>query len=111
MAEGEPPYSHIHPFRAMFAIKNKPPQGLTEPQRWSKEFNNFVKRCLTIDPKQRPSTRELLQDDFVKKSRGKAIIIELVSDSMDLIEKYRAEQTNRKKKKDKPQFVEDDGFE
>lgn len=31
MAEGEPPYSHIHPFRAMFAIKNNPPQSLTEP--------------------------------------------------------------------------------
>lgn len=25
LAEGEPPYSHIHPFRAMFAIKKDPP--------------------------------------------------------------------------------------
>jgi serine/threonine kinase 4 len=25
----EPPYSHIHPVRAMFAIKNNPPKGLT----------------------------------------------------------------------------------
>jgi len=25
LAEGEPPYSHIHPVRAMFAIKNNPP--------------------------------------------------------------------------------------
>jgi len=25
LAEGEPPYSHIHPVRAMFAIKNHPP--------------------------------------------------------------------------------------
>ena len=24
LAEGEPPYSNIHPFRAMFAIKKKP---------------------------------------------------------------------------------------
>ena len=31
LAEGEPPYSHIHPVRAMFAIKNNPPRGLTCP--------------------------------------------------------------------------------
>lgn len=31
MAEGEPPYSHIHPFRAMFAIKSNPPKGLSTP--------------------------------------------------------------------------------
>ena len=30
IAEGEPPYSHLHPVRAMFVIKNNPPQGLTE---------------------------------------------------------------------------------
>lgn len=30
MAEGEPPYSHIHPIRAMFAIKNNPPNALSD---------------------------------------------------------------------------------
>jgi len=30
MAEGEPPYSHLHPVRAMFVIKNNPPIGLTD---------------------------------------------------------------------------------
>jgi len=30
MAEGEPPYSHLHPVRAMFVIKNNPPVGLTD---------------------------------------------------------------------------------
>lgn len=31
LAEGEPPYSHIHPFRAMFAIKKTPPSSLSNP--------------------------------------------------------------------------------
>ncbi len=35
IAEGEPPYSHLHPVRAMFAIKNNPPAGLTEESKWS----------------------------------------------------------------------------
>lgn len=25
LAEGEPPYANLHPFRAMYAIKNRPP--------------------------------------------------------------------------------------
>jgi len=31
MAEGEPPFSHMHAYRAMFAIKTNPPKGLTTP--------------------------------------------------------------------------------
>ena len=67
MAEGEPPYSHIHPVRAMFVIKNNPPNQLSEPLKWSREFNNFVKRCLIIDPKDRPSAKDLLNDPFFTK--------------------------------------------
>jgi serine/threonine kinase 4 len=90
MAEGEPPYSHIHPFRAMFLIKEKPPRGLTKPDKWSPEFNNFIQRCLIVDPKKRPTAQELLQDEFIiKKSRGPAILSELVLESMSEIEKYR----------------------
>jgi serine/threonine kinase 4 len=32
LAEGEPPFSHIHPVRAMFVIKKNPPSGLTNPR-------------------------------------------------------------------------------
>lgn len=45
LAEGAPPYSHIHPIRALFVIQNKPPTGLTDPSLWSPEFNDFVKKC------------------------------------------------------------------
>lgn len=65
MAEGEPPYSHIHPFRAMFAIKSNPPKGLSNPAKFSKEFNDFVSKCLTIDPKTRPTSNECLRHPFI----------------------------------------------
>ena len=107
MAEGEPPYSHIHPFRAMFAIKSNPPQGLSDPSIWSPDFNNFVRRCLTYDPKSRPSAKDLLQDPFIRKNRGSAIIAELVADSMDLIERYRTNQDNKQKKKTYPASPDD----
>lgn len=79
IAEGQPPYSHIHPIRAMFAIKNSPPQNLSDPKKWSIEFNNFVRKCLTLDPKKRPNTKELLNEPFIiKKNRGKKIVQELI---------------------------------
>lgn len=90
MAEGDPPYSHIPAIRAMFVIKSNPPKGLTNPDKWSTEFNNFVKRCLTVDPKRRPTAKELLLDPFIAKSKGSALLSELVANSLEAIEKYRS---------------------
>ena len=99
LAEGEPPYSHIHPIRAMFVIKNNPPRGLTQPEKWSPQFNNFVQRCLTINPKERPTARDLLQDEFIVNSKGKAVITELVANSIDAVEDYRIQHAKKMKKK------------
>ena len=89
MAEGDPPYSHIQSMRVMFVIKKSPAQGLTNPDKWSPEFNNFVRRCLTIDSKRRPTAKELLLDPFIAKSKGPALLSELVANSMEAIEKHR----------------------
>jgi serine/threonine kinase 4 len=60
------------------------------PERWSKEFNSFVSRCLTVDPKRRPTAKELLFDPFItKKSKGPALLSELVSRSLEDIEAFR----------------------
>ena len=65
MAEGDPPYSNINYIKAMLLIPIQPPQGLTEPVKWTPLFNNFIKRCLTVDSKQRPTAKELLLDPFI----------------------------------------------
>ncbi|OMJ92079.1 hypothetical protein SteCoe_5286 [Stentor coeruleus] len=103
MAEGEPPYSHIHPVRAMFAIQKSPAQGLTEPHKWSNEFNDFVKKCLTIDPKQRPTAKELLIHSFIRRNRGPSLLSELVANSMESLERYRSMQTHD----DSDEFIDD----
>lgn len=90
MAEGEPPYSHINYVRAMFVIQKKPAQQLTMPEKWSKEFNNFIGRCLTVDPKRRPTAKELLFDPFIlMKNKGPALLSELVTRSLEDIEQFR----------------------
>eukprot|EP00927_Polykrikos_kofoidii_P050280 TRINITY_DN44198_c0_g1_i1.p1 TRINITY_DN44198_c0_g1~~TRINITY_DN44198_c0_g1_i1.p1 ORF type:complete len:449 (-),score=63.48 TRINITY_DN44198_c0_g1_i1:226-1572(-) len=67
VAEGQPPYFHIPPTRAMLVISTKPPKGLmnTEPGAFSKAFGEFVSACLTVNPAQRPSATNLLQQEFV----------------------------------------------
>lgn len=94
MAEGEPPYSNLHPVRAMFVIQKNPAKGLTEPHKWSNEFTDFVKKCLTIDPKQRPTAKELLIHSFIRRARGPSLLSDLVASAMELLERYRSMQTN-----------------
>jgi serine/threonine kinase 4 len=93
MAEGEPPYSHIHPVRAMFVIQKNPARTLTETNKWSNEFNDFVRKCLTIDPKQRPTAKELLIHSFIRRARGPTLLSDLVATSMEQLERYRSMQS------------------
>ena len=48
MANGDPPYINEPQQKVIFNIVKKTPPSINE--RWSKEFSDFVKRCLTKDP-------------------------------------------------------------
>lgn len=61
IAEGKPPLSGIHPMRAIFMIPNKPPPTLSDTEKWSPEFNDFIAQCLIKDSNQRPSAKDLLK--------------------------------------------------
>ena len=90
MAEGEPPFSNIKPMRAMMNIIKNPPKGLSKPEIWSKEFNDFVAKCLTLNPLKRPNSKDLLNHPFIiEKSRGCALISELVANNINEINQYR----------------------
>jgi len=54
LAEYEPPYSKLTPQQVMKKIISTPPKGLTNPSKWSNEFNDFISRCLTLDKNKRP---------------------------------------------------------
>ena len=55
MADGEPPYIHIHPMRAIFLIPQRPPPTVKKPEMWSKTFLDFLSQCLKKDAKERSS--------------------------------------------------------
>jgi serine/threonine kinase 4 len=65
LAEGEPPFSHQHPFRAIYSIQTHPPQSLSKPEEWSRAFNGFVKACLSLDHKARPTALALSHHEFI----------------------------------------------
>ncbi|KZV78487.1 Pkinase-domain-containing protein [Exidia glandulosa HHB12029] len=81
MAKGEPPLSEYHPMRVLFLIPKAKPPVLEGP--FSLAFKEFVSLCLTKDPLQRPSARELLQHRFIKTARKTASLTELIERYQD----------------------------
>ena len=63
IADGEPPYMNEPQARVLLKIVRNDPPPINN--RFSKEFKNFVKICLTKDPAKRPSARELLDHAFM----------------------------------------------
>lgn len=85
LAVGEPPHSNVHPMRAIFMIPTSDPPTLPEPEKWSDEFNDFLKVCLVKNPTARPSAEELLRTHpFITKTKGKATIAALVEECMQV---------------------------
>lgn len=78
MAEGRPPLAGINPYRALFLIPTKQPPTLTEPKKWSDEFNDWVTQCLQKDPEDRPTAKELLNHPFIRKAKSTKIITEMI---------------------------------
>lgn len=64
MAKGKPPHADMDPMRALFLVTKEDPPSLEGP--FSPAFKDFVKRCLTLDPEQRPSAHELGLHEFVR---------------------------------------------
>jgi serine/threonine protein kinase len=78
MAEGKPPLAGINPYRALFLIPTKSPPTLSEPEKWSDEFNDWVQQCLQKDPDDRPTAKELLNHPFIRKAKTTKILTETI---------------------------------
>lgn len=77
LANGEPPYSDIHPMKVLFLIPKNPPPKLEG--NFSPEFKNFVELCLQRDPRDRPSAKVLLKHPFIKKAKSTAYLTECIA--------------------------------
>ncbi|XP_076917285.1 serine/threonine-protein kinase 1-like isoform X2 [Bidens hawaiensis] len=69
MAEGLPPRSNVHPMRVLFMISIEPAPMLEDKEKWSLVFHDFIAKCLTKDPRIRPTAAELLKHKFIEKCK------------------------------------------
>uniref|UniRef100_A0AC35UC18 Protein kinase domain-containing protein n=1 Tax=Rhabditophanes sp. KR3021 TaxID=114890 RepID=A0AC35UC18_9BILA len=77
LANGDPPYSDLHPIRVLFLIPKNPPATLNGKE-WSKQFKDFVEVCLNKNPANRPSAKDLLKHPFIKKAKKNSYLLEAI---------------------------------
>ncbi|XP_020716656.1 mitogen-activated protein kinase kinase kinase kinase 3 isoform X3 [Ceratitis capitata] len=80
LAELQPPMFDLHPMRALFLMSKsgfKPPT-LSNKEKWSPTFHNFVKTALTKNPKKRPTAECLLRHPFVQGEMSVRVAKELL---------------------------------
>ncbi|KAJ3452918.1 sterile20-like kinase isoform b-related [Anaeramoeba flamelloides] len=88
LAEIVPPRCDIHPMRVLFIIPKKEPPKLKNSRKYSKEFNDFIAKCLVKDYEKRPKAKQLLKHPFIKKGRKflkSNILFDLVEDVNQLV--------------------------
>jgi len=65
LANKNPPHRNSS-FKCMFTFGTVGcPEPLNEPERWSRNFQDFLRQCLTFDQAQRPTTQQLLEHPFL----------------------------------------------
>lgn len=67
MAELNPPRWDMKPFQLMLKLPTSPSPTLKNPEKFSKEFVDFVTACLLKEPKSRPDAKTLLQSPYILK--------------------------------------------
>ena len=76
LANGEPPYADIHPMKVLFLIPKNPPPRLDG--NFTKAFKDFVEVCLQRDPKERPTSKDLLRHPFIRRAKKTTYLTELI---------------------------------
>lgn len=75
-AKTEPPLSDYHPMRVLFLIPKASPPMLEG--NYSKDFKDFVSSCLTKNPEQRPTAKDLLSSRFIRNAGRTSALMELI---------------------------------
>uniref|UniRef100_A0A0P4W406 Protein kinase domain-containing protein n=1 Tax=Scylla olivacea TaxID=85551 RepID=A0A0P4W406_SCYOL len=83
-AQMDPPNHDVSPVRVILKIQKADPPRLDYPSKYSKEFNDFISKCLVKDPSLRPTAPELLKHPFISRDLDSKPI-------RDLLLEYKAE--------------------
>ncbi|CDS09342.1 hypothetical protein LRAMOSA10702 [Lichtheimia ramosa] len=84
MIEGEPPYLHENPLRALYLIATNGTPTLQHPDALSESLLDFLKQSLQVDSNQRPDADVMLQHPFLQKAEHVRSLIPLIKASLDI---------------------------
>ncbi|OBT70082.1 STE/STE20/YSK protein kinase [Pseudogymnoascus sp. 23342-1-I1] len=101
LANGEPPYSDIHPMKVLFLIPKNPPPKLEG--NFTKAFKEFVELCLQRDPRDRPSARDLLKHPFVRRAKKTSYLTELIERHERWAMNHKSDAEDSDEERDQPQ--------
>jgi len=98
MAEGGPPRGDQTPLRVLRMIPTLPPPSLKETAKWSKDFHDFLSKCLQIKASNRSSCKDLLKHPFIKnaKKNYKKELKALVSTTIITVTSQKREALKKK---------------
>lgn len=104
-AQMDPPNHEVSPVRVMLKIQKSEPPKLDYPSRYSKEFNDFIAKCLTKDPALRPSATELLKHPFIDREVDVKYIRDLLLEyKAEVVEEDVEEDADKGKRKKRDQY-------
>ncbi|CAF1045032.1 unnamed protein product [Adineta ricciae] len=90
IAEGKPPYSDIHPMRAIFMIPSRPPPTFKDMSRWTPALNDFVSKCLVKNPDARSTATELIKHEFIRNAKDISILRHMIDEVREIQERHRS---------------------
>ncbi|XP_034539445.1 D-hydantoinase/dihydropyrimidinase-like, partial [Notolabrus celidotus] len=95
LAQIEPPHHELNPMRVLLKIAKSEPPTLDNPNKWSPEFKDFLKRALDKNPETRPTAAQMMEHPFVRSVTSNRPLRELVAEAkaevMEEIEDNREE--------------------
>lgn len=106
MAEGKPPYADIHPMRAIFMIPTKPPPTFKDDERRSKEFLDFVSKCLVKNPEERATATQLLQHPFIESAKSVSVLNSMIQEALNIMEEESTREENEDETEESDEHVD-----
>ncbi|XP_040217774.1 STE20-like serine/threonine-protein kinase isoform X1 [Rana temporaria] len=81
MAQIEPPHHELNPMRVLLKIAKSEPPTLAQPSRWSRDFNDFLRKSLEKNVDNRWTPAQLLQHPFVSVVHSNKPVRELIAEA------------------------------